>query len=143
LTRCDKKPYNPKVCFALALTSRPNRPPSFPIRRVAVWQALATLAVATVAGAWAGWQGALSAVLGGVINIAAGAVFAMLLALNPTATATGTVRTLLRAEAAKIAVIVLQLWLVLTTYRDVVHAAFFSAFVVTVLVSQAAILVQD
>jgi ATP synthase protein I len=99
--------------------------------------------VAIIAGAWAGWHGALSAALGGVINIAAGAVFAGLLALNPTATATGTVRTMLRAEAAKIAVIVLQLWLVLTTYKDVVHAAFFSAFVVTVLVSQAAILAQD
>jgi hypothetical protein len=53
------------------------------------------------------------------------------------------VRTALRAEAAKIAVIVLQLWLILTTYRDVVHVAFFSAFVITVLVSQAAILVRD
>jgi ATP synthase protein I len=104
---------------------------------------MATLALAVVAGVWAGWHGALSAVLGGVVNIAAGAVFAVLIALNPSATATGTVRTMLRAEAGKITVIVLQLWLVLTNYRDVVHAAFFSAFVVTVLVSQAAILVQD
>ena len=50
---------------------------------------------------------------------------------------------MLRAEAGKITMIVVQLWLILTTYRDVVHVAFFSAFVVTVLVSQAAILVQD
>ena len=104
---------------------------------------MATLAIAIVAGVWAGFHGALSAVLGGVVNIAAGAVFAVLIALNPSATAEGTVRTMLRAEAGKITVIVLQLWLMLTTYRDVVHAAFFSAFVVTVLVSQAAILVQD
>jgi ATP synthase protein I len=104
---------------------------------------MATLALAAIAGIWAGWHGALSAVLGGVVNIAAGAVFAFLIALNPSTTATGTVRTMLRAEAGKITVIVLQLWLVLTTYHDVVHAAFFSAFVVTVLVSQAAILVQD
>jgi ATP synthase protein I len=127
----------------LVLTSRPNRSPGFPIRRVAVWQAMATLALAAIAGIWAGWHGALSAVLGGVVNIAAGAVFAFLIALNPSTTATGTVRAMLRAEAGKITVIVLQLWLVLTTYHDVVHAAFFSAFVVTVLVSQAAILVQD
>ena len=85
----------------------------------------------------------MSAILGGIVNISAGAVFAVLIALNPSATATGTLRTMLRAEAGKITVIVLQLWLVLTNYRDVVHAAFFSAFVVTVLVSQAAILVQD
>jgi ATP synthase protein I len=104
---------------------------------------MATLALAVIAGIWTGWHGALSAVLGGVVNIAAGVVFAFLIALNPSATATGTVRTMLRAEAGKITVIVLQLWLVLTNYRDVVHAAFCSAFVVTVLVSQAAILVQD
>jgi F0F1-type ATP synthase assembly protein I len=104
---------------------------------------MATLALAAVAAVWAGWQGALSAVLGGAVNIAAGAVFAVLIALNPSIDATGTVRTMLRAEAGKIIVIVLQLWLVLTNYHDVVHAAFFSAFVVTVLVTQAAILVQD
>ena len=125
------------------LTSRPNRAPGFPIRRVAAWQGLATLALVAVAAVWAGWHGALSAVLGGLVNITAGVVFTVLIALNPSTTAVGTVRTMLRAEAGKIAVIVLQLWLVLTTYRDVVHAAFFSAFVVTVLVSQAAILVQD
>ena len=104
---------------------------------------MATLALALIAGIWAGWHGALSAVLGGVVNIAAGVVFAFLIALNPSATAAGTVRTMLRAETGKITVIVLQLWMVLSNYRDVVHAAFFSAFVVTVLVSQAAILVQD
>lgn len=125
------------------LTSLPNRSPSFPLRRVAVWQGVATLLVAAVAAVWAGGQGALSAALGGVVNISAGAVFAVLVALGRPDSAVGTVRTMLRAEAGKITVIVLQLWLVLTTYRDVVHAAFFSAFVVTVLVSQAAILVQD
>ena len=85
----------------------------------------------------------LSALLGGVVNIAAGVVFAVMIALDRTATAAATLRTMLRAEAAKIAIIVLQLWLILATYSDVVHVAFFSAFVVTVLVSQAAILVRD
>ena len=99
--------------------------------------------IAAIAGWLAGWHGVLSALLGGVVNIAAGVVFAVMIALDQTATAAATVRTMLRAEAAKIAVIVLQLWLILTMYRDVVHVAFFSAFVVTVLVSQAAILVRD
>jgi len=85
----------------------------------------------------------LSALLGGVVNISAGVVFTVLTALDRSVSAMATVGTMLRAEAAKIAVIVLQLWLILTTYRDVVHVAFFSAFVVTVLVSQAAILVRD
>ena len=120
-----------------------DHPPRFPIRRVAGWQAIASILIAVIAGWWAGWHGALSALLGGLINIAAGVVFAVLIALDRTVSAAATVRTALRAEAAKIAVIVLQLWLILTTYRDVVHAAFFSAFVITVLVSQAAILVRD
>ena len=129
--------------MALVSSSRPQRSPGFPIRRVAGWQGIATLFVALVAGVWAGAHGALSAVLGGLVNISAGVVFAVLIAVNPSATAAGTLRTMLRAEAGKIIVIVLGLWLVLTTYGDVVHAAFFSAFVITVLVSQAAILVQD
>jgi len=52
-------------------------------------------------------------------------------------------RTMFRAEAVKITLIVLQLWFILTSYADVVHAVFFSSFVVTVLVSQAAILIRD
>ena len=120
-----------------------DHPAGFPIRRVAAWQGIASLLIAAIAGGLAGWHGVLSALLGGVVNIAAGVVFAVMIALDRTATAVATVRTMLRAEAAKIAVIVLQLWLILTTYRDVVHVAFFSAFVVTVLVSQAAILVRD
>ena len=105
---------------------------------------MATLAVAVIAGAWTGWQGALSAVLGGVVNIAAGVVFAVLDCTEPDRN-----RDRDRAYDAagrggeRSPVIVLQLWLVLTMYKDVVHAAFFAAFVVTVLVSQAAILVKD
>jgi len=128
---------------AASSSTRPHRTPGFPLRRVAGWQAIATLLIALVAAFWTGWQGALSAVLGGLVNISAGAVFTVLIAINVQPTAAATVRTMLRAEAGKIIAIVLQLWLVLTTYGEVVHAAFFSAFVVTVLVSQAAILVQD
>jgi ATP synthase protein I len=118
-------------------------PLSYPASRVAVWQLLASAAVAVAAGWWAGWHGAVSGLLGGIVNVSAGVVFAMLVRLGRPETATATIRTMLRAEAAKIAVIVLQLWLVLTTYREVVHGAFFAAFVVTVLVSQAAILIRD
>jgi F0F1-type ATP synthase assembly protein I len=85
----------------------------------------------------------LSAILGGVVNISAGVVFALLVRLGRSGTAAATVRTMIRAEAAKIAVIVLQLWLVLTSYRDIVHGAFIAAFVLTVLVAQAAILIRD
>jgi ATP synthase protein I len=118
-------------------------PPSYPAGRVAVWQLLASAAVAAAGSWWAGWHGALSGLLGGIVNVSAGVVYAMLVRLGRSETAAATIRTVLRAEAAKIAVIVLQLWLILTTYREVVHGAFIAAFVVTVLVSQAAILIRD
>ena len=57
--------------------------------------------------------------------------------------AADTVRTLVRAEASKIALIVLQFWLVLTTYKEVVPLFFFATFVVTVLLTRMAFLVSD
>lgn len=125
----------------LQLASLPA--PRYPAGRIALWQSLASAAVAVAGGWWAGWHGALSAFLGGAVNVSAGVVFAMLVRLGRPATAAATVRTMIRAEAAKITVIVLQLWLILTSYRDVVHGAFIAAFIVTVFVSQAAILIRD
>lgn len=104
---------------------------------------LAALAVAAVAFWWAGLYGALSALLGGMVNVTAGVVYAVIVRLGRARTAVDTVRTMVRAEAAKISLIVLQLWLVLTTYRDVVHAALLAAFVVTVMVWTAAIVIRD
>lgn len=77
------------------------------------------------------------------MNVCASAVFALLVWVGRPGTAGATVRTMLRAEAARITVIVLQLWLVLTGYREVVPGAFIAAFVLTVFVSQAAILIRD
>jgi ATP synthase protein I len=118
-------------------------PPGFPVGRIAGWQLLATVAIAAIAGWWAGLHGALSALLGGLVNITAGVVYAVVVGLRRAPTAGDTVRTMIRAEAAKITLIVLQLWLVLTTYRDVVPAALLAAFVVTVLVWTAAIVIRD
>ena len=51
--------------------------------------------------------------------------------------------TMFRAEAVKVALIVAQLWLLITHYRDMVVASFLIAFVITVLVSATAIVVKD
>lgn len=77
------------------------------------------------------------------MNVTAGVVFAMLVGLGGATSAAATLRTMIRAEAAKITLIVLQLWLVLGGYRDVVPGAFLAAFIATLLVSQAAILIRD
>jgi ATP synthase protein I len=114
-----------------------------PFRAVLVWQAAATIAIAAVSGLLAGVHGALSAVLGGVINLSAGAVYAFVLAIAPPRTAGATIVALFRAEAAKILVIIGLLWLVLSTYRDAVLPALVAAFVVTVLLFRVALFIRE
>src|SRR4030095_1476885 len=104
-----------------------------PIRRVLKWQAGATVAMAGVAGLWLGWHGALSAMLGGVVNITALVVSAVVMGISKPASAGGTVAALFRAEASKVLVIIVLLCLVMLTYRDVVPVVFFGSFVITVL----------
>lgn len=126
------------------LRSASSGPPfPYPVFRIAGWQVVATAVVAAIAGWLSGWQGAWSGILGGLVNVTAGIVFAALARLGRSHSAAGTVTAAVRAETGKIAAIVLQLWLVLTMYKDVVHGAFFAAFVLTVLVTQAAILIRD
>jgi len=114
-----------------------------PIRYVLQWQAIATFAIAAIAGIWAGVHGAFSAVLGGVVNLVACIVYAFVLGLGKPTTAGATVVALFRAEASKIAVIVLQLWLVLANYHGAVLPAFMAAFIVTVFMFGMALLVRD
>jgi F0F1-type ATP synthase assembly protein I len=117
--------------------------PRYPAGRIAFWQLLASAVVAGGGGWWAGWHGVLSALLGGVVNVSAGVVYATLVRFGRAETAAATVRAMIRADAAKITVIVLQLGLVFANYPDIVPGAFIAAFVITVLVAQAAILIRD
>lgn len=96
-----------------------------------------------LAGGIAGVHGAASAVLGGIINQIADWAYAMLVSGGRIRTAGGTLRVLFRAEAARIVLIVFQMGWVLTSYKDVVHVAFFTAFVVSVVVFRMAILVKE
>jgi len=114
-----------------------------PIRRVLRWQAAATVVMAVIGGLWHGWHGALSAVLGGVVNITSVVVYAVILAISKPASAGGTVAALFRAEAGKILVIIVQLWLVLVTYRQVDFVVFFASFVITVLLFRMALLERN
>ena len=116
---------------------------SKPVQAVLRWQIYVTIAAAFFAAFWAGAHGAVSALLGGLINLAAGIVFALMTSRSDAKSAADTVRTLVRAEASKVALIVLQFWLVLTTYKEVVPLFFFATFVVTVLLTRMALLVRD
>jgi ATP synthase protein I len=110
---------------------------------VLLWQAAATLIIAAIAGSWAGVHGALSAGLGGMINLSAGVVYAFVLAIAPPKTAGATIAVLFRAEAAKILVIITLLWLVLSRYHEAVLPAFLAAFIVTVLLFRVALFIRD
>jgi ATP synthase protein I len=119
------------------------KPQMRPIRVVLRWQLIATAILTLLASLPWGWDGALSAALGGFVNLSAGWVYGWRVSQGESRTAGQALRTMLRAEALKVLLIVVQLWLVLTGYREIVHAAFFAAFVITVGIFAAAIAVRD
>ena len=114
-----------------------------PIRTVLRWQLLATVALTLVAGAWVGTQGALSAALGGAVSICSGLTSAVVAMLGGTKSAGGVVVTALTAEAVKIGLIVILLWLVLANYDDVVVIAFIGSFLVTMVIFAMAFFVRE
>lgn len=120
---------------------RAKAPLSTPaIRRVLKWQAIVTAAGAVLAYGWGGGHAALSAALGGLVNLTAVVVFAVVYTLSRPTSRGGTVAALIRAEALKILVIVGQLGLILATYKAIVPMAFFATFVITVLLFRVALL---
>jgi ATP synthase protein I len=117
--------------------------PPRPIRIVLRWQLIATAGLTLVAALLWGRDGAISAALGGAVNVVAGWVFGWRVAQREARSAGEALQTALRAEAMKVLLIIAGLWLVLANYRDIVHAAFFTSFVITVGVFAAAIAVRD
>jgi ATP synthase protein I len=106
-------------------------------------QFLVTLGIALGAGLWFGAHGALSAMLGGMVMMIACCVYGAVTGRNKVRAAGEVLRVLIRAEAAKIGVIVLQLWVVLTAYETVVPGIFIGTFIVAVLIYPVALLVRD
>ena len=106
-------------------------------------QFLCTAAVALLSAWLAGLHGAISAALGGSIGITGGLVFAVLAARGKSKFAGEALYTALRAEAVKLALMVLLLWIVLATYRDVVAIGLIGTFIATILIFTMAILVRE
>jgi ATP synthase protein I len=119
------------------------KPQMRPIRIVLRWQLIATSVLTLVALLLSGRDGALSAALGGGVNLVAGWVYGWRVSQGEARTAGEALRTMLRAEGMKILLIIAQLWLVLAYYKDIVHWAFLAAFVITVGIFAAAIAVRD
>ena len=116
---------------------------SKPIRTVFRWQLLATAALTLVTGIWAGAHGAFSALLGGSVSIFSGLAAACVASLGKAESAGGVLLFALGAEAVKIGLIVVLLWLVLAMYRDVVVLVFIGTFTATVLIFAMALFVRD
>jgi ATP synthase protein I len=114
-----------------------------PIRAVLRWQLLATAVLMLVAGFWMGADGVLSAVLGGSVSIFSGLAAAVVASLGKADSAGGVLLSALGAEAVKVGLIVILLWLVLSTYRDVVVLAFLGTFMATVLIFAMAFFVRE
>ena len=116
---------------------------SKPIRAVLRWQIVATATVAAAGAIAEGSNGAVSAIAGGLVSIIAGLGSALVAARSGGKSAGGILVGALRAEAVKLALIVILLWLVLATYGEIVPLAFFGSFIATVVIFSMAFFVRD
>ncbi len=119
-----------------------------PLRIVMGWQLVLTSLLAIVCAWLAGAHGAISAVLGGVVAMAGGLAFAWLASsqqkrsLSPEMAWDGLTQ-IFKAEAAKVGVIIVLLWLVLATYKDVVVVGFIGTFILAVIIFSMAIFLRN
>jgi len=114
-----------------------------PIRTVLMWQVTATAMMALVAGLVADMPSALSAAAGGGVSILAGLASAFVASLSSAKSAGGVLAGALRAEAVKLGLALLLLWLVLANYEQAVIAVLLGAFVVTMLIFSMAFFVRE
>jgi len=116
---------------------------SKPIRTVLGWQMMATAVLTVLSGWLEGVHGAVSAASGGVVGLAAGLGFAVVVQKSRDRSAGGTLVTALQAESVKIGLSVILLWMVLTTYTDVIAPACVGSFIVSILIFSMAFFVRD
>jgi ATP synthase protein I len=116
---------------------------SKPVRTVLQWQLVATAAIALIAALLAGIHGASSAAAGGAISIIAGLSAAFVASRSDAKSAGRVLVGALRAEAVKVGLAALLLWLVLANYEEAVVAAFIGAFAVTMVIFSMAFFVRE
>ena len=114
-----------------------------PVLTVLRWQLAATAALVLLSALIAGEHGAASALAGGLISIMAGLASAAVAAMGNTKSAGGVLMGALRAEAVKLGLAVLLLWLVLVNYSQAVVGALIASFVVSLLIFAMAFFVRD
>jgi ATP synthase protein I len=113
------------------------------MRAALAWQLGATASSALIAGWLGGTHAAVSAALGGGVVVVASLAYVCTVILSAPRTAGATIQTLLRAEAVKVALIVLGLWLVFSGYGAVVALPLIVTLILTVLLWPVALLYRD
>ena len=108
-----------------------------------MWQLAATAVTALVAVLVADMPGALSAAAGGGVSIIAGLASAFVASMSRGQSAGGVLAGALRAEAVKLGLALLLLWLVLANYEQAAVGVFLGAFVVTMLIFSMAFFVRE
>jgi ATP synthase protein I len=114
-----------------------------PLLIVLRWQLVVTIAVAIALALLTDLQSATSAFLGGMVSVISSTAFAIIVSRHKGYTAGGTIRTALRAEAVKIFLTVILLWVVFKLYDNVNAFAFIGTFILTVIVHSLALFVSD
>jgi ATP synthase protein I len=114
-----------------------------PIRTVLMWQLAATAAITLAAALLADMNSAVSAAAGGTVSMVSGLASAVVASLSDANSAGGVLAGALRAEAVKLGLALLLLWLVLVNYEEAVIAVFLGAFVLTMLIFSMAFFVRE
>jgi ATP synthase protein I len=114
-----------------------------PIRIVLLWQLAVTAALTLAAALVANVESAVSATAGGAISMSAGLASAVVASLSNAKSAGGVLAGALRAEAVKLGVALLLLWLVLTNFRELVVGIFLGTFILTMLIFSMAFFVRE
>ena len=110
-------------------------------KRAAKWQSLSTLVIAVVAYAIAGESGLISALIGGGVVLAGSFIATRIARRSENSTRAGAILiNLLLAEAVKILVIVMLLWLSFKVYADqLVLMALFCSLAAAAILSGSAV----
>ena len=116
---------------------------SRPIRVALGWQGVAALALTAIAWATVGPHAGWSALLGVLVGIVAVVVSAAVGSIGGARSPGLALLAVLRAEAVKIALIVVLLWLVLKIYKDASVVWFIGSFLVSILILVLTPLVRD
>lgn len=113
------------------------------IRAVLKYQAITTVSIALAVGSLGGARWGVSALLGGLISLLGGVTYGVMLSRAGKGSAEDALLIMMRAESAKILVIVLLLWLVFSSYEEVYGAGFIGTFIITTLIFSFAVFIRD